>query len=58
MIAGFEVSLLRNYDFETMLRLSSACGTVNAIEMELGKVDLDHVRRLIEEIVIEKKEYL
>lgn len=54
MVAGFAVSLLRGYDFESMLRLSSACGTANAMELETGKVDLDNVDKLINRIKIEK----
>lgn len=54
MIAGFAVSIKRNYDFEDMLRLAAACGTANAMEEETGKVDLSKVNKLMNEIIIEK----
>ena len=54
MVAGFAVALKRNYDFETMIRFASACGTANAMEAETGKVDIDNVRRLMKEIKIEE----
>lgn len=53
MVAGFAVALKRNYDFETMIRFASACGTANAMEAETGKVDIDNVKRLMKEIKIE-----
>lgn len=54
MVAGFSVSILRKYDFETMLRLAAACGTANAMERETGKVNIDNVRRIMKGIKIEK----
>lgn len=54
MIAGFAVSLKRNYEFENMLKLAAACGTANALEEETGKIDINNINRLIEDIVIEK----
>ncbi|MBZ2175511.1 1-phosphofructokinase [Schnuerera sp. xch1] len=54
MIAGFAVSLNRNYDFESMLKLASACGTANAMEKETGKVDIDNINKLMKETFIEK----
>lgn len=54
MVAGFAVSILRKYDFETMLRLAAACGTANAMEKETGKVNIDNVRRIMRDIKIEK----
>jgi len=54
MIAGFAVSLKRNYGFENMLKLAAACGTANALEEETGKIDINNINRLIEDIIIEK----
>lgn len=54
MIAGFAVSLKRNYKFKDMLKLAAACGTANALEEETGKVDINNINRLIEDIVIKK----
>lgn len=54
MIAGFAVSIKRNYDFEYMLRLAVACGTANAMEEETGKVDINNVNTLMNKITVEK----
>lgn len=54
MVAGFAVSILRKYDFETMLRLAAACGTANAMEKETGKVNIDNVKKIMRDIKIEK----
>ena len=53
MIGGFAVSLAKEYDFGYMLKLATACGTANALEDETGKVNLDNVARLMEEINID-----
>lgn len=57
MIAGFAVALERSYDFETMLRFATACGTANAMEKETGKVNIDNVRRIMKEIRVERLKY-
>ena len=54
MIAGFAISLMRNYDFQYMLKFATACGTANAMEMETGKVNLKNLEYLMEKVVIEK----
>lgn len=54
MVAGFAVGLVKNYDFEKMVKLASACGTANAMEKETGKVDIDNVEKLMEDIIVEK----
>lgn len=54
MIAGFAISLLEKYDFEYMLKLAAACGTANAMEEETGKVDVDNVKNIINEVSITK----
>lgn len=54
MVAGFAVGLVKNYDFEKMVKLASACGTANAVEKETGKVDIDNVEKLMEDIIVEK----
>ena len=54
MIAGFAVSLKRNYEFENMIKLAAACGTANALEKETGKVDINNINSLINHIIIEK----
>src|SRR5699024_8202885 len=40
MIAGFAVSLLRDYNLESLLKMGAACGTANAMEPETGKVNI------------------
>lgn len=55
MVAGFAVSLARNYDFEDTLKLATACGTANAMEDETGKVNLDNVKSIMDKVVVENK---
>ena len=55
MIAGFAVSALRGYDFEYQLKIAAACGTANAMEAETGKVDMANMKKIMNEIEIEKK---
>lgn len=54
MVAGVAVGLVKNYDFEKMVKLASACGTANVMEKETGKVDIDNVEKLMEDIIVEK----
>lgn len=54
MVAGFAVSILREYDFETVLRIAAACGTANAMEAETGKISMNNVKKLMNEIKVEK----
>lgn len=55
MIAGFAVSLSRDYDIEDALRTAVACGTANAMETETGKVNMVNVKKIIDEIKIKKR---
>jgi tagatose 6-phosphate kinase len=55
MLAGFAVSLLRDYDFEYQLKVAAACGTANAMEIEAGKVDMANMKMIMNQIEIEKK---
>lgn len=54
MVAGLAVSLLRDYDIETILKIGAACGTANAMEAETGKVDMHNMKKIMSEIEIEK----
>lgn len=54
MVAGLAVSLVRDYDIETMLKIGAACGTANAMEAETGKVDMHNMKKIMSEIEIEK----
>lgn len=54
LVAGLAVSLLRDYDIETMLKIGAACGTANVMEAETGKVDMNNMKKIMTEIEIEK----
>jgi len=54
MIAGFAISLIRDYDFQHMLKFAAACGTANAMEAETGKVDRDNVKNIMNKIIVEE----
>lgn len=54
MMAGFVVSLLRNYDFEYLLKVAAACGIANAMEAEAGKVDMHNMKKIMNDVDIEK----
>ncbi|HLR33829.1 MAG TPA: 1-phosphofructokinase [Tissierellales bacterium] len=50
MVAGIAVGLSRGYDFEKMIKLATSCGTANAMEKETGKVNINNVEKLMEEV--------
>lgn len=54
MIAGFAVSLVKNYEFKDMLKFATACGVANAMELETGKVSIDNIKRVISQISVER----
>lgn len=55
MLGGFAASLNRGHDFEFALKIAAACGTANAMEAETGKVDMSNVKRILNELEIEKR---
>lgn len=55
MMAGLAVSLFRDYDFEYVLRIGAACGAANAMEAEMGKIDMALMKSIMNEIEIEKR---
>ncbi len=55
MMAGFAVSMLRNYDFEYMLKIAAACGAANAMETDSGIIDMGNMKSIASEIEIEKR---
>jgi tagatose 6-phosphate kinase len=55
MMAGLAVSLFRDYDFEYVLRIGAACGAANAMESEMGKIDMALMKSIMNEIEIEKR---
>ena len=57
MIGGMAVGLSKNYDYENIIRLGTACGTANAMESETGKVDQNNLKKIIEKINIHKEAF-
>lgn len=57
MIGGFVASLYRDYDFEFALKVAAACGTANVMEAETGKVDMNNMKRIMNDIVITKSKF-
>ena len=57
MIGGFVASLYRDYDFEFILKVATACGTANAMETETGKVDMSNIKWIINDIIITKSKF-
>lgn len=55
MMAGFAISMLRQYDFEYMLKIAAACGVASAMEMDTGVIDMGNMKSIASEIEIEKK---
>lgn len=55
MVAGFAVSLFRDYDFEYILKIAAACGAANAMEADAGKIDMTLMKGIMNEIEIEKR---
>lgn len=51
-VAGIAVGLSRQYPFEKIIRLGSACGAANVSEAESGYVRLENVKYLMNEITI------
>lgn len=54
MIAGFAVALERGYKLEEMIKFASAAGTANAMENETGKVSLEIIEDIIDEIEVKE----
>lgn len=55
MMAGFAVSMLRDYNFEYMLKIAAACGAANAMEVDSGIIDMGNMKSIVNEIEIEKR---
>lgn len=55
MMAGFAISMLRNYDFKYMLKIAAACGAANAMEKDTGIIDMGNMKSIMNEIEIEKR---
>lgn len=57
MVGGFISGLLRNYDFEFSLKMTAACATANVMEVEPGKVDMNNMKKIMNEIIITKSSF-
>lgn len=55
IMAGFATSMLRNYDFEHMLKVAAACGGASIMERDTGTIDMVNMKTIMNEIEIEKK---
>lgn len=55
MMAGFAVSMLRDYNFEYMLKIAAACGAANVMEVDSGIIDMGNMKSIVNEIEIEKR---
>ncbi|NMA85804.1 MAG: 1-phosphofructokinase family hexose kinase [Tissierellia bacterium] len=55
MLAGLAVSILRNYDFEHMLKVTAACGGASVMERDTGTIDMVNMKTIMNEVEIEKK---
>ena len=55
MMAGLAVSMIRDYDFEYMLKIAAACGTANVMEKNSGEIDMANMKSIMNEIEIEKR---
>lgn len=57
MVGGFIASLLRDYDFEFALRVAAACGTANVMEFDPGRVDMNNMKKIMNDIIITKSKF-
>lgn len=54
ILAGLAISILRNYDFEYMIRIAIACGLASAVEKDTGIIDMGNMKNIANKIEIEK----
>lgn len=52
-IAGLSVGILKGYSFENTLKLANACGMSNAMHLDTGDINLQHIEELISKIKVE-----
>lgn len=56
MIAGFAISIQRNYDIDTLLKLGQACGMVNCYKHS-ETIDMSDIKRIISDIEVSTFNY-
>lgn len=56
MVAGFAVSIQRNHDIDTLLKLGQACGIVNCFKHS-DNVDMSDIKRIISDIEVSTFNY-
>ncbi|WFA09955.1 PfkB family carbohydrate kinase [Tissierella sp. Yu-01] len=56
MIGGYALALVRNYDFETFLKVGQACGIVNSFKHR-DEIDMSDIKRIMGDIEITKFNY-
>lgn len=52
MTAGFAVGIVRGWPVQRTLRFATAAAAANALELETGRVNMDNVNRLYDQVVI------
>lgn len=52
ILAGWAISILRNYDFEYMIRIAIACGLASAMEKDTGIIDMGNMKNIANKIEI------
>jgi tagatose 6-phosphate kinase len=50
LIAGYATAMIENYSMEDAIKYSVACGTANALEKEIGYVDINNVKHLYNKV--------
>lgn len=53
-IAGISLGILKGYDLKDTLKLANACGMSNAMHMATGDIDLEDVKKFVDEIKVYK----
>lgn len=56
MIGGFALAIKRNYDFDMMLKIGQACGSINCFKHREG-IDMSDIKRIMGSIEITKFNY-
>jgi tagatose 6-phosphate kinase len=54
MVAGFAAAINKNYNIEKTIALGVACGTANAMEFTIGKVNMDNLKKIYNNIEIKR----
>lgn len=57
MVGGLASALDKEYDFEKILLLGTACGISNAMERETGSINLNVIKKIMKEIKIKEMSF-